>query len=621
MTIVRCLQNIPSMLTQFHPPWYVCMATLESSRMSLSLVSIARISNNLTSHKALWVILCFVFGLFFLERSLEASENPPLHAPLELFELAEEDVTNGQSHGKSSTGDSQNQENNKLRNAVHLERDSATVSYAEDELEENTRLLGNIRPFKRARERWNKEHALIPPAPPTVETLDLKKSDELRPAESPVLSLASATLPPLTPSESIKESEELVTKADLEELREETKGFSWSKGNLKITPYGFLNLSVSSDTQRAVPGEFILYLQDPSVDSSSDFTLDARSTRLGAKFEGPRIEALHGTLGGVAEFDFQGMANGPKNKGGVQLRCAYAEIVDKENDRRILCGQDWEIISPLAPRLLNYLPCVLSGNIGFRRAQLRYEQGWTVSQDLHFLGQIAVCDNPLSDFLSTTGVTGSSSGWPIIEGRVSADLFKEARDGLPITVGLSGHMGEQYYRFSSMAGIPCAATTEKKAIKTWSANLDYTVPITKTLSFQGEYFIGSNLSTFGGGINQGIDLYRREGIDSQGWWVCIQKKWNDKLVTNVGHGIDSPEKNDLWGTTIASNGIASSRTRNENYFVNALYNWTANFMTGIEFSYWETDYQKKNVTSALPTTVSTSTAKALRTEFTTRLSF
>ena len=92
-------------------------------------------------------------------------------------------------------------------------------------------------------------------------------------------------------------------------------------------------------------------------------------------------------------------------------------------------------------------------------------------------------------------------------------------------------------------------------------------------------------------------------------------------MTNVGHGIDSPEKNDLWGTTIASNGIASSRTRNENYFVNALYNWTANFMTGIEFSYWETDYQKKNVTSALPTTVSTSTAKALRTEFTTRLSF
>ena len=95
--------------------------------MSLSLVSIARISNNLTPRKALWIILCFVFGLFFLERSLEASENPPLHAPLELFELAEDDVTNGQSHGKSSTGDSQNQENNKLRNAVHLERDSATV--------------------------------------------------------------------------------------------------------------------------------------------------------------------------------------------------------------------------------------------------------------------------------------------------------------------------------------------------------------------------------------------------------------------------------------------------------------------------------------------------------------
>ena len=291
-------------------------------------------------------MVCFVFGLFSLERSLVASEHPSLHPPLELFDLEEEGVNDGLSQTKSLTSDPQDEENNRLKNAVHLYPDSSFVSYSEDELEENPRLLSNIRPFKRARERWNKEHSLIPPAPPTVETLDLKKSEELHPAESPVLSLASATLPPINPSEALKENEELVTKADLEELRAETKGFSWSKGNLKITPYGFLNLSVSSDTQRAIPGEFILYLQDPSVDSSSDFTLDARSTRLGAKFEGPRIEALHGTLGGIVEFDFQGMANGPKNKGGVQLRCAYAEIVDKENERRILCGQDWEIVSP-----------------------------------------------------------------------------------------------------------------------------------------------------------------------------------------------------------------------------------------------------------------------------------
>ncbi len=571
--------------------------------------------------KALLTTTCFAFGLFLLERPLEASDQSPQHSPLELFKLEEEDGNSEPKSNGIATIESVKSENNRLKTAVLLKPNTPNATYSENELEENPRLLANVRPFKKARDRWNKEHALAPPTPPTVETLDLKKTEELHPAESPVLTLASATLPPLAPNDAIKENEELVTKADLEELREETKGFSWSQGNLKITPYGFLNLSVSSDAQRAVPGEFILYLQDPNVDSSSDFTLDARSTRLGAMFEGPRIEALHGTLGGIVEFDFQGMANGPKNKGGVQLRCAYAEIVDKENERRILCGQDWEIVSPLAPRLLNYLPCIFSGNIGFRRAQIRYEQGWTVSQDLRFLGQIAACDNPLGDFLSTSGVSGSSSGWPVIEGRVSAVLFKEARDGQPITIGLSGHMGEQYYKFSPMVGIPSAATTEKKAIKTWSANLDCTMPITKTLTFQGEYFIGSNLSSLGGGINQGVDLYRREGIDSQGWWVCLQKKWNDKLVTNVGHGIDSPEKNDLWGVTVASNGIASSRTRNENYFVNALYNWTENFMTGIEFSYWETDYQKKDVTTAFPTTISTSTAKALRTEFTTRLSF
>lgn len=496
--------------------------------------------------------------------------------------------------------------------------------------EDDARLLANIRPFKRARERIFGEERVFKdlaspaPEPPVVETInpeEQEKKNVVVPAKPPVISLASAELPPLDPVGARAASEELATRAEVEALREESKGLAWKKGDLKITPYGFLNLSVSTDTERAVPGEYILYLQNPNIDSSSDFAVDARTSRLGLKIEGPRIERLDATLGGVAEFDFQGVVSGSKNKGGVQLRRAFAELVDARHERRFLAGQDWEIISPGAPMMLNYLPGAFAGNIQYRRAQLRFEQGWSCSSDLHFLGQIAVCDNVLGDYTSTAGVTPMTSGWPVLEGRLATTLFNCSRNGLPITVGVSGHIGEQYYKFSPIAGVPLASTAERKSIRTWSANVDYDVPITETLKFQGEYYYGSVLSSFCGAINQGVDLYRRAGIDDQGWWVGIRKDWSKQFCTNVGYGIDRPEKADLVGTSVASNGLATARTKNEIYFVNFVYNWSANFMNGIEFSYWQTDWQTKNVLSESPEIVSEDTAKALRVEFVTRLSF
>ena len=518
------------------------------------------------------------------------------------------------------------------KHSVYSPENSETLDDGKSAPEEDAGLLANVRPrpFKRARERFlkdelgGKEQSTTAPEPPVTETINPEEDEKTNvvvPATPPVITLVNAELPPLDSTGAQAASEELATRAEVAALRDETKGFAWKKGELKITPYGFLNLSVSTDTERAVPGEYILYLQNPAVDSSSDFAVDARTSRLGLKIEGPRIEQLDATLGGVAEFDFQGVVSGSKNKGGVQLRRAFAELVDVSHERRFLAGQDWEIISPGAPLMLNYLPGAFAGNIQYRRAQLRFEQGWTCSSDLHFLGQIAVCDNVLGDYTSTAGVSPMTSGWPVLEGRLATSLFSCSRDGLPITVGVSGHIGEQYYKFSPIAGVPLAATTERKSIKTWSANVDYDVPITETLKFQGEYYYGSVLSSFCGAINQGVDLYRRAGIDDQGWWVGVRKDWSKQFCTNVGYGVDKPKKADLVGTSVASNGLASARTKNEIYFINFIYNWSANFMNGIEFSYWQTGWQTKDVTKAVPTVVSEDTAKALRVEFVTRLSF
>ena len=498
-----------------------------------------------------------------------------------------------------------------------------TAAYAEP-LDEEIAEEAETGPFHRLRSlRRSRTNGLFggrfarqdAPEPPEVEPVE-----HVERVEPPTLTPENRNLPALDMDGRLDSNGTFATRAELDALREEMSTMSWKKGDFRITPYGFLNLSLSSDTQRAVPGEYILYSQTPDVDDSADFTVDARTSRLGFKLEGPRVEQLNADLRGCLEFDFQGAYNGSKNKGGIQLRRAYAELVDAENQRRFLAGQDWEIISPLCPQMLNYLPGGFAGSLQYRRAQVRFEQGYTFSPDFQTLAQFAVCDNVLGDYTSTAGVSATSSGWPVLEGRYAVSLFKDARDGLPITVGVSGHIGEQYYKFSPIAGT-FASTSERVAVETWSANLDADVPLTKKFRVQGEYYVGKNVSSFIGGINQGVDLYRRDALGASGGWMALHTDWTEKFATNVGYGMEKMDADDLVGTSVASNGFATSRTRNELYFVNFMYNWTPQFMTGIEVGYWQTQYQKADVTGETPSFTPMKPGETFRTEFAARLTF
>ncbi|MBP5620963.1 MAG: hypothetical protein J6X44_03005, partial [Thermoguttaceae bacterium] len=484
------------------------------------------------------------------EEELDASENIQEAEEEESDGAKNEDVDEEETtSAKTKVGDSSSKKKSEKEETGKTDakeelRDRAEDSVAEKDSKEDERLFPNLRPFKRMREKWGQTQSA--PKPPEVERLDIENASSVEFAKAPLLTRESSKLPPLAVKTKgpyadevlVVDAEDYATRSELEAVREEMKGFSWTKGPFKITPYGFINVSVSNDSQRAVPGEFILYTQSEDVDKSSGFAVDARTSRLGFKIEGPRVEKLNADIGGFFEFDFQGYPNGSKNKGGAQLRRAYVELVDKRCERRLLAGQDWEVISPGAAQMLNYLPMGFAGNIQYRRAQVRYEQGYTSSPDAHFLGQIAICDNVIGDYASTAGVSPASSGWPIIEGRVSADLFKQALGGKAITVGLSGHIGEQYYKFSPIAGVPMCSSAEKRAIKTWSCNFDFEAPVLENHKIHGELFMGANLSSFCGGVNQGVDLYRRDAIGDKGGWIAVHSDWTSKFATNIGYGLD-----------------------------------------------------------------------------------
>ncbi len=383
-----------------------------------------------------------------------------------------------------------------------------------------------------------------------------------------------------------------------QEFEEAIADLAWKKGPFKFTPYGFIWADVSWNSSRAVTDSFGLYSLSDEVDDSPGASVDARMSRIGAMIDGPGFPGNPcWKLKGVVEADFEGQLNVTHNKGQLQLRKAFVELRNDHADLRFLFGEDWDILSPLAPQMFNYLPAGFAGNIGYRRGQFRIDKGFRHSSDVRTLFQVALADTFPGDYLSTGGVAAESGGWPIVEGRWSVTFGECCRPAGPVTIGLSGHIGEETYRFSPIAG-SYVGKSEITDVQTWSANVDLDLPLTKRIGFLGECYAGRDLSTFCGGINQGVDLYRREGVRDYGGWGAVRTKLSDKLTNNSGYGIDIPEEDDLEGTVVASGGKSNFRTRNELFFTNFLYQWNKALMTGVELCYWRTDWQRSDVSTS-----------------------
>ncbi|MDR1053890.1 MAG: hypothetical protein LBL39_06905, partial [Planctomycetaceae bacterium] len=380
------------------------------------------------------------------------------------------------------------------------------------------------------------------------------------------------------------------------------KSSAWRKGDITITPYGFINLSTSYETKRTTTGDYTVFANSPNSDTGAGFNVDPKTSRLGFNIEAPGIAAWHGSKSkGVVEFDFQG-AYQSRNRGGLLLRKAYIEISDGQT--KFLAGQDWEIISPLYPNVLNYTSGAYAGNVGYRRAMLRVEQRFNFCPSNYLITQFGIADHVFRD---NAAVSPAGSSWPDIQGRLAYSFGKGYFDhDKPITLGVSSHLGEQRFTF----GI------DQKNLTSWSFNVDFDLPITKKLSFQMEYFLGENLATIEGGIWQGVDIQRRNTVRSQGGWAALIYQHTEKLQTNWCYMIDDPFNDD-----VVSGNAGNNFARNYNHClaVNALYQWSKTLMTGFEVSFWRTHWQRYDEVkkSVIPLTPS----KSIRYEFVVRYTF
>jgi hypothetical protein len=380
-----------------------------------------------------------------------------------------------------------------------------------------------------------------------------------------------------------------------QELKAEVSKMAWRKGDFTIIPYGTIWGSMSYDSQRSRIGDYALWLESQDLHHHEpDFNVDAKSTRLGVDITGPPSPFFcDAKVGGKVEVDFQGQFV-TRNKPGLLLRHAYIEA--KNDDFRLLVGQTWDVISPLAIPTLNYTAGSAVGNLAYRRAQFRVERFLAISDVFLVTLQSSVNGNVVTDFVSDPATTTSADPgpYPDFQARAGFTLGERSNPDIkPIVLGVGGHYGIQSFDFRT------APVDLGVDVPTYSLATDLVVPMTQRFGVQGEFFTGSNLSNYMGGILQGIDRVTHHGIRATGGWVDVYFDWCPNLHSHSGFAIDDPFDQDM----------TSGRVRNQMIFNNLIWDASKNLQLGFEVDVWETHY------------IALAPGEGVRMEFTTKYSF
>ena len=319
-------------------------------------------------------------------------------------------------------------------------------------------------------------------------------------------------------------------------------------GPVETTVYGRLKADVSYDSAATNSnGNFIQWVDD-AASEDDQLAVTARETRVGVKLkQGENVS-------GLIEFDLYSAGAG-ENKPSALLRKVYAKINLVEG-LSVLVGQTGDVYSPLLPAVLNYGWGWNCGNTGYRRPQVRVEYA-----NSGLVAQAAI----------TRAIGGEVSGNPDVQARVGYSL---KNDSMKVAIGGSMVSGTR-------------DTMHDDVVSGWAVDVHAGFgPVV----LRGEYFGGKNLSSYLGGIGQGLNANGEE-INTTGMWFQVGYKVTDQLTVNAGYLQDDPDEDDLTGTAV------DDRDMNTAWFVNVRGKLNKNTEVGIEVSGWTTTYTDGTTTT------------------------
>ncbi|NNE33641.1 MAG: hypothetical protein HKN13_00280 [Rhodothermales bacterium] len=346
-----------------------------------------------------------------------------------------------------------------------------------------------------------------------------------------------------------------------------------------ISVYGFIKADASYDNSRTNPGNYVLYVdREASRRNDNEFNLTANQTRLGLQLRESSGSDIRAS--GRLEIDFYGNY-ADENKAKIQMRHAFFEVNWPEHQLQLLAGQTWDVVSPLNPSTVNYSVLWNAGNIGYRRPQIRLTKQVAVGTSGSLELQAAIARTVGHEVLGAgaPSETGEDNGYPTFQGRVGLNL--PFLSDSPTSLGVSAHYATEECDTS--------ATGSSMTFNSWSLNVDFVQPITKSIVVAAEAFRGANLKAYLGGIGQGIRAISIDGethgfdneISSRGGWVVVTASAAKRIDLSLGASVDDVKDGDL---------NQGDRTINRVVFGNVVYALTERAGIAIELSHWRTGY-------------------------------
>ncbi len=334
--------------------------------------------------------------------------------------------------------------------------------------------------------------------------------------------------------------------------------------------YGYLKLDAAFDSSPTATGNFVKWVQPEGGDAGDELSLTANQTRLGLTLGETRPGSGFGA-GGRVEVDFYG---GGDSDPYPKLRHAYVELAWAEARTSLIVGKTSDLVSPLVPTTLNYTVAWWTGNIGFRRPQLRLSKGLAFAGAKELELAAALVHQEGDSDLFTPG----------LQARVG--LVLPGRGGRRSVLGISGHHSREQ--------LAPSADGAAERFTSWSLNLDLIHPLGERTSLAGELFTGANLAPYLGSIGQGA-AGPDDRLPSRGGWLAARLGPWGKGHFNVGLSVEDVDDAEL---------VAGGRTLNGSLFGNWIHAFTAKIEVGLELSFWRTEYKQQDSADCVRTQAS-----------------
>jgi hypothetical protein len=340
--------------------------------------------------------------------------------------------------------------------------------------------------------------------------------------------------------------------------------------------YGFLRVDAMYDSSRPNSTQLPVWIrsEDPLAPAGvaakrneQDFNMHPKLTRVGLDFDGGKIGGMGDpAITGRLETDFYN-ATATESREALRIRVAYLQL--KWNDCTLYGGQMWDLISPLMPIVNPDMVSWGAGNLGDRRPQVRGEWSKTSGDHKFTVAGMAGATGAIDaqDADANGYRDGDQSAHPTLQTRIGwkSSLFDigawahRAKERTDVPVG-----GEQHFK-SSAYGV------------------DFQIPLKgEQLWLKGELWNGRNLFDVRGGILQDFSPTGDE-IRSEGGFLEVGWKANDRMKLHGGWSFDNPENEDLGGTS-------NIKSRNTIAYAAATFDFKP-VAFGIHFLHWTTGYK------------------------------